>query len=153
MVPPLALIPLVIIYLGIGEEAKVAVIAFSVFLTTVIASLEGVRAAQPVLVKAARTMGASDRQLFTSVVLPGSIPYILVGLRLGIAAGWTTVVAAEIIAASTGLGYRVEISGIEFDMPTAYVAIILIGILGLLMDRAIVILGNVFTPWQDRVRR
>jgi NitT/TauT family transport system permease protein len=153
MIPALALIPVVIVYLGIGENAKVFVIALSVFLTVVIAAFQGVREADPLLIRAARTLGANDRQLFVSVVLPGSIPYILVGLRIGLAAGWTTVVAAELIAAQAGLGYLVQFSGTYFDMAGAYVAVALIGILGLLMNGALVALERVLTRWQERVAR
>ncbi len=153
MVPPLALIPVVIIYIGIGESAKVIVIVFAVFLTVVIAAFQGVTQADAVLVKAARTLGATDRQLFRSVILPGSVPYILVGLRLGLAAGWTTVVAAELIAASSGLGYLVEVSGANFTLANGYLAIILIGLCGIAMDITIVKVSRAITPWQDRVER
>jgi NitT/TauT family transport system permease protein len=153
MIPPLGLLPVVVVYLGIGESAKVAVIAFSVFLVVVIAAVEGVRAASPVLIKAARAMGATDRQLFQTVILYGSLPYVLVGLRLGLAAGWTTVVAAELIAASAGLGYLVQISGTEFDLAAAYVSLVFIGAIGLAMDAGLRTVERRVTPWQERVRR
>lgn len=153
MIPPLGLLPVVVIYLGIGESAKVAVIAFSVFLVVVIAAIDGVRSASPVLVKAARAMGASDLQLFRTVILYGSLPYVLVGLRLGLAAGWTTVVAAELIAASAGLGYLVQISGTEFDLAAAYVSLTFIGAIGLTMNLILRAIELRITPWQERVRR
>ena len=153
MIPPLGLLPVVVVYLGIGESAKVSVIAFSVFLVVVIAVVEGVRSASPVLVKAARAMGATDRQLFQTVILQGSVPYLLVGLRLGLASGWTTVVAAELIAASAGLGYLVQISGTEFDLAAAYVSLLFIGMIGLAMDFALRAIERRITPWQERVRR
>ena len=153
MIPPLGLLPVVVVYLGIGESAKVSVIAFSVFLVVVIAVVEGVRSASPVLVKAARAMGATDRQLFQTVILQGSIPYLLVGLRLGLASGWTTVVAAELIAASAGLGYLVQISGTEFDLAAAYVSLLFIGMIGLAMDLGLRAVERRITPWQERVRR
>src|SRR5215472_17212088 len=152
MIPPLGLLPVVVVYLGIGESAKVSVIAFSVFLVVVIAVVEGVRSASPVLVKAARAMGATDRQLFQTVILQGSIPYLLVGLRLGLASGWTTVVAAELIAASAGLGYLVQISGTEFDLAAAYVSLLFIGMIGLAMDLGLRAIERRITPWQERVR-
>lgn len=153
MIPPLGLLPVVVVYLGIGESAKVSVIAFSVFLVVIIAAVEGVRSASPVLVKAARAMGATDRQLFQTVILQGSVPYLLVGLRLGLASGWTTVVAAELIAASAGLGYLVQISGTEFDLAAAYVSLLFIGMIGLAMDFALRAIERRITPWQERVRR
>ena len=153
MIPPLGLLPVVVVYLGIGESAKVSVIAFSVFLVVVIAVVEGVRSASPVLVKAARAMGATDRQLFQTVILQGSIPYLLVGLRLGLASGWTTVVAAELIAASAGLGYLVQISGTEFDLAAAYVSLLFIGMIGLAMDLGLRAVERRITPWQERVRQ
>ena len=153
MIPPLGLLPVVVIYLGIGESAKVAVIAFSVFLVVVIAAIDGVRSASPILVKAARAMGATDLQLFRTVIFYGSLPYVLVGLRLGLAAGWTTVVAAELIAASAGLGYLVQISGTEFDLPAAYVSLAFIGAIGLAMNLILRMVEQRITPWQERVRR
>jgi NitT/TauT family transport system permease protein len=153
MIPPLALLPVVIVYLGIGQTAKIVVIAFSVFLVVVIAAIQGVRSAPPILVKAARTMGANDFQLFRTVILPGSLPHVLVGIRLGLAAGWTTVVAAELIAASSGLGYLVQISGTEFNMPAAYVALVFIGAIGLAMNALLMLLERLITPWQEKVRR
>jgi len=151
MIPPLALIPVAIVYLGIGEVAKVSVIALAVFLTVVIATIQGVAEANPVLVRAAKVLGANERQMFLSVILPGAVPYILVGLRLGLAAGWTTVVAAELIAASAGLGYLDEISGTFFDMTGAYVALIFIGIFGVLMDTVVTRMERWLTPWAERV--
>lgn len=153
MIPPLALIPVVIIYIGVGQAAKIIVIVFAVFLTVVIAAFQGVLQVDPVLVKAARTLGADNRQLLRSVVLPSAVPYILVGLRLGLAAGWTTVVAAELIAANSGLGYLVEVSGSNFDITSGYLAIILIGICGIAMDTIIVRLSRLITPWEEKVGR
>jgi NitT/TauT family transport system permease protein len=98
-------------------------------------------------------MGATDRQLFQTVILQGSVPYLLVGLRLGLASGWTTVVAAELIAASAGLGYLVQISGTEFDLAAAYVSLLFIGMIGLAMDFALRAIERRITPWQERVRR
>lgn len=152
MIPSLALIPLAIVYLGIGEAAKIAVIALAVFLTVVVATIDGVAAASPLLVRAARVLGATDRQLFQTVIIPGAIPYVLVGLRLGVAQGWTTVVAAELIAANSGLGYLVQQSGTYFDLPSLYLAVLLIGVVGLIMNWLITLLERRTLVWQERVR-
>jgi NitT/TauT family transport system permease protein len=147
MIPPLAIVPIVIVYLGIGESAKIFVIALGVFLTVVIAAYQGVLEVDPILLRAARSLSATDRQIFVSVVLPGSLPYILVGLRLGLGVSWTTVVAAELIAAKSGLGYLVSISSSYLDMAGAYLAVICIGALGLIMDFMIGYLQRRFAPW------
>jgi NitT/TauT family transport system permease protein len=101
----------------------------------------------PIPLRAARSLSATDRQIFVSVVLPGSLPYILVGLRLGLGVSWTTVVAAELIAAKSGLGYLVSISSSYLDMAGAYLAVICIGALGLIMDFMIGYLQRRFAPW------
>lgn len=153
MIPSIAIIPLVIVYFGVGETAKIFVIFLSVFLTMVIAAFQGVINVDPLYVKAAKVLGANDRQLFRVIILPASLPYMLVGLRLGLAAGWTTLVAAELIAASHGLGYMVQVAGEYFDIPNVYLGIVLIGMIGLLMDWLVTFTQNKLTPWQPRVKR
>jgi NitT/TauT family transport system permease protein len=149
-IPPIATIPLVILYLGIDEEAKIFVIWLSSFLTIVITVYQGVKNTDATLVKAARVLGASDLHLFFEVVVPASLPYILVGMRLGLAAAWTTLIAAELIAAPRGLGYMIVQAGTFFDVPVIILGILTIGTLGMTMDRLVLALERRLTSWQDR---
>lgn len=149
-IPPLALIPLVIIFLGVGESAKVSLIFLAAYLSCVIAVVQGVRNVDRVLLNAARVLGAKDRHLFIKVVVPASLPYLFVGMRVALGNAWATLVAAELIAANTGLGHMMKIAGTYFEVPTVIVGVIVIGILGMLMDRVVLHLDRRLTRWQDK---
>lgn len=150
MIPPLAILPLAIILLGIGETTKVFVIFLSAFLSCVVATYQGVSNVDRTLINAARVLGARDRDLFWRVVVPASSPYILVGMRLGLGGAWTTVVAAELIAAQYGLGRMMQQAELYYDLSTIFVGLISIGVIGLLMDRVFLILDRRLTSWQER---
>ncbi|MER7280063.1 ABC transporter permease [Dactylosporangium sp. NPDC000244] len=149
-VPPLALIPLVVVLLGIGEEPKIFVIYVAAFLSCVIATFQGVVDVDRTLLNAARVLGAPTRTIFARVVVPASMPYILVGMRVGLGSAWGTLVAAELVAAQEGLGYRMQNAQIYVDRPTIFAALICIGILGLLMDRVLLLVERRATSWQER---
>src|SRR5699024_11217224 len=102
------------------------------------------------MINAARVLGAGDATIFFRVVMPASVPYILVGLRTGLGAAWATLVAAELIAAQDGLGYRMQHAQIYYDIPTIFVNLLGIGILGLLMTRALLLAERRMTSWQER---
>lgn len=153
VIPPIAIIPLVILWLGIGEESKVFLIFWAVFLQVIIAVIGGVAAVDAITIRAARVLGASDMSLFLDIAVPASVPYILVGMRLGLAAGWTTLVAAELVAASKGLGYLIVQAGNYREVPVIMLGIIVIGILGLIMDRLFLIAERRLTRWQERDAR
>jgi NitT/TauT family transport system permease protein len=150
MIPPLAILPLAIILLGIGEETKIFVIFLAAFLSCVVATYQGVLNVDRTLINAARVLGASDRDLFWRVVVPASSPYILVGMRLGLGGAWTTVVAAELVAAQYGLGRMMQQAEMYYDMATIFVGLIAIGIIGLLMDRVFLVIDRRLTSWQER---
>lgn len=150
MIPPLAIIPLVILALGIGETAKVLVIALASFLVCVIATFQGVVSVDRTTINAARVLGAGDVALFWRVVIPASSPYIIVGMRVGLGAAWTTLVAAELIAAQHGLGRMIQQAALYFDVSTILVGLFCIGILGFVMDRLLLLLERRLTSWQER---
>ena len=149
-IPPLAIIPLAIVLMGIGEQPKIFVIFLAAFLSCVISTFQGVVQVDRTLINAARVLGAKDGTIFLRVVIPASTPFILVGMRVGLGAAWATVVAAELIAAQQGLGYRMQHAQIYYDLPTIFVGIITIGIFGLLMDRALLLIEAKLTAWQER---
>ncbi|MEU6741183.1 ABC transporter permease [Streptosporangium sandarakinum] len=150
MVPPLAIIPLAIVLLGIGETPKIFVIFLASFLSSVVSTFQGVVSVDNTLINAARVLGAKDRTVFTGVVIPASTPFILVGMRIGLGASWATVVAAELIAAQEGLGYRMQQAQLYYDLSTIFVQLIVIGLVGLLMDRALLLAERRLTGWQER---
>nr|WP_201761119.1 ABC transporter permease [Nonomuraea sp. K271] len=149
-IPPLAIIPLAIVLMGIGEVPKVFVIFLASFLSSVVATFQGVVDVDKTLINAARVLGASDRTIFLKVVVPASTPFILVGMRVGLGSAWGTLVAAELIAAQEGLGFRMQQAQLYYDLSTIFVGLIAIGLLGLLMDRLLLLAERRLTGWQER---
>jgi len=149
-IPPLAIIPLAIVLLGIDETPKIFVIFLAAFLACVISTFQGVVNVDRTLINAARVLGAKDGRIFLRVVVPASTPFILVGMRVGLGSAWATLVAAELIAAQQGLGYRMQNAQLYYDLATIFVALITIGILGLLMDRILLFAESKLTGWQER---
>jgi NitT/TauT family transport system permease protein len=151
MIPPLAIIPLAIVTMGIGETPKVFVIFLAAFLSSVIATYQGVVSVDKTLINAARVLGAGDATIFRRVIIPASTPFILVGMRIGLGSAWATVVAAELIAAQSGLGFRMQQAQLFYDLPTIFVSLVMIGALGLLMDRFLLSVEKRLTLWQERI--
>lgn len=150
MIPPLAIIPLAIVTMGIGETPKVFVIFLASFLSSVVAVYGGVVSVDKTLINAARVLGARDGTIFLRVVVPASLPFMMVGFRIGLGASWATVVAAELIAAQSGLGFRMQQAQLYYELPTIFVSLIAIGVVGLAMDRAIGAADRRLTSWQER---
>lgn len=132
-VPPLAYLPLMVIWFGIGETSKILLIYLAIFAPVAMSALAGVKSAQQVRIRAAQSLGANRAQVLWLVILPGALPEILTGLRIGLGVGWSTLVAAELIAATRGLGFMVQSAG-EFlatDVVLAGIAVIAIIAFGL----------------------
>ena len=149
-IPPLALLPLVLVLLGIGEIPKIFVIFLAAFLACVISTYQGVVNVDRTMINAARVLGAKDGTIFAKVVVPASTPFILVGMRVGLGSAWATLVAAELLAAQAGLGYRMQQAQLYYDLATIFVGIVMIGILGLVMDRLLLFAETKLTGWQER---
>ncbi|WP_298963354.1 ABC transporter permease [uncultured Methylobacterium sp.] len=148
--PPIALIPLVIVYFGIGESAKVIVLTFAAFFAAVIVVSEGVAQIPPLYENAARTLGATRAEVFRRVVLPQALPHILTGIRVALGTTWATLVAAELVAAQVGLGATIQVAAAFFDLPVIYLGIIGIGATALAMDAGLRRLNARLLSWQDR---
>lgn len=149
-VPPIAFIPLAVLYLGLGELPKVALIFVAAFMFVVLNAEAGVRSVPILLIRAGQMLGYSQRQLFTQVILPGSLPSIMAGIRTALAVSWALVVAAELIAAQEGLGYMVASAGNFSDLSTVYVGIIIIGTIGFCLDAAARAVERRLLHWQGR---
>ncbi|WP_220488260.1 ABC transporter permease [Tessaracoccus sp. MC1756] len=149
-IPPLAIIPLAIVFLGIGEVPKVFVITLASFLVSIIATFQGVVNVDKTLINAGRVLGAKDWTIFRRIAVPASLPFIMVGLRQGLGSAWATLVAAELIAAQEGVGYRMQHAQIYYQISTIFVGLITIGVFGLIMDRILLWLDNRLTSWQER---
>jgi len=125
--PPIALIPLVIIYFGIGELAKVIILFYASFFAGVIVMYEGVAQISPIFIRVAKTLGASEWEIFRKVIIPLTMPHILTALRVALGVAWATLVASELVAAQKGLGALIQSAGAYFQMDVIYVGIISIG--------------------------
>jgi len=150
-IPPLALLPLFIIWLGIGELAKVLLIAFSTFFPIFLNTTEGVRSTDPLHLRAALSLGANRWQIFTNVIARSALPGIIVGLRLGFALGFFVLVAAELIAADSGLGYRIQESRNFFLVDRMFVGAAVIGVLGFGFNLALRRLEEFLLRWRSTI--
>ncbi|MTI59857.1 MAG: ABC transporter permease subunit [Firmicutes bacterium] len=133
-IPPIAWIPISIIWFGIiGEGSKWYLIFLAAFVPITLNALAGAKSVDPTLIKCGKMLGASDKQVFFTVVLPSSVPYIFAGLQVGLAGAWATVVAAEMIRSSEGVGWIIISSMDTNDVTQSLVGIIGIGIVGFVL--------------------
>lgn len=133
-IPPIAWIPIAILWLGIGIYAKSFIIFLAAFVPCVINSYTGIRLANPVLVRVARIYGASNWETFLKIGVPSAIPMIFTGMKLSLNAAWTTLVAAELLAASQGLGYMIQLGRRLARPDIIIVGMLTIGLLGALLS-------------------
>lgn len=144
----LALLPVFLLLLGIGEASKVALVIYSCTWPILLNTISGVRGVDPLLIKSARTMGLSPVQLFRKVILPAAVPTIFVGIRLSGAYSLLVLVAAEMIGAKAGLGYLIIYAQYNFQIPSMYVGIITITALGLTFNHLLMRIERRFTSWK-----
>ncbi|HBR1906083.1 TPA: taurine ABC transporter permease TauC [Klebsiella quasipneumoniae subsp. similipneumoniae] len=151
-VPPLAYLPLMVIWFGIGETSKILLIYLAIFAPVAMSALAGVKSAQQVRIRAARSLGASRAQVLWLVILPGALPEILTGLRIGLGVGWSTLVAAELIAATRGLGFMVQSAGEFLATDVVLAGIAVIAIIAFLLELGLRALQRHLTPWHGEVQ-
>lgn len=145
--PPLAYLPLVIIWVGIGEASKITVIALSMLPSIILSTSAGVRAVSKDHVNAARSLGASKAQVLREVVLPSAVPSILTGIRIALGAGWTTLVAAELVAATSGIGFMIQ-SAAQFLVTDIVIAgIIVIALIAIVLEYIARLIERRLVPW------
>ncbi|EPT4168036.1 taurine ABC transporter permease TauC [Escherichia coli] len=151
-VPPLAYLPLMVIWFGIGETSKILLIYLAIFAPVAMSALAGVKSAQQVRIRAAQSLGASRAQVLWFVILPGALPEILTGLRIGLGVGWSTLVAAELIAATRGLGFMVQSAGEFLATDVVLAGIAVIAIIAFLLELGLRALQRRLTPWHGEVQ-
>jgi NitT/TauT family transport system permease protein len=149
--PPIALIPLVIVYFGIEETAKVVILFYAAFFAGVIVMYEGIAQISPIYVRVARTLGARDVEIFLKVIVPLTVPHMLTALRVALGVAWATLVASELIAAQQGLGSLIQNAASFFQLDIIYVGIICIGFIALAMDVALRLAARRLVAWQERI--
>lgn len=151
--PPIALIPLAIVYLGIGEVAKVAILFYAAFFAGVIVMYEGMSQINPLFIRVARTLGATDWEIFSRVIVPLTVPHVLTAARVALGVAWATLVASELVAAQNGIGAVIQNASAFFNLTTIYTGIVTIGFLALVMDTLLRFASRYFLDWQETVSR
>ena len=149
-IPPLAYVPLVVISAGVGRRPQVIVIWLATFLIMTVTIYQGVRNVDETLIKAARVLGAKDKDIFVKVVFPATTPFILTAVRLGVSVALTTLIAAESTGATAGMGMRIRSFSNSFEVAPMLLYIILIGIIGITSEKIIKTLERKLTGWQEK---
>lgn len=149
-IPPLAYLPLIVIWSGIGELSKVLLIFLAIFAPIVIATATGVRNVDPAKLRAAQSLGATQAQLIRHVILPGALPEILTGVRIGLGVGWSTLVAAELIAAQRGLGFMVQSAAQFLVTDVVILGILVIALIAFALELGLRALQRKLVPWHGQ---
>jgi sulfonate transport system permease protein len=152
-VPHLALIPLVILWFGIDESAKLFLVALGVFFPIYLNTLHGIRNVDPQLIEMGRIYGMSDRELFRRVIFPGALPSIFVGVRFALGIMWLTLIVAETIAASSGLGYMAMQAREFMQIDVVLLSILIYALLGKLADSASRVLERLTLSWHPAFQK
>ena len=148
-IPPISLIPLALLFLGIGDKPAIALIFLAGTWPLLINTIFGVRGIERTLIKVARAARASEFLVMKDIILPASMPAIFTGLRLAVGGGWLTVVTAEMIAVKSGLGYMILNAQLTFRSDLIIAGIIVIGAIGLLADQLVRRVRAYVCRWQE----
>jgi ABC-type nitrate/sulfonate/bicarbonate transport system permease component len=149
-IPPLAFLPMFIIWFGLGELSKVLMIAFASFFVVYVNTYQGVRYADPLLMRAARSLGAGRVQAFFTIGLPSAMPEIFTGLRLGMGMAFFVLVAAELIAADSGMGFRIQEARWQFRVDRMFFGATLIGAVGFVLLSGLKLLEERVLAWKPK---
>ncbi len=149
--PVVALIPVAILWLGIGNTSKIALIAFACFFPILLNTISGVRDVDVTLVKVARSMGAGNREVLRRVMFPGALPSILVGLRISLAVSLIVLVVMEMIGSAHGVGYFIYTSKLTFRTEEMYAGILAIGLIGYTLNEIMMIITRRLLVWRPEI--
>lgn len=152
-IPIIAWIPLIILWAGIGELSKVIIIALAAFFPILVNTENGIASTPEGFVEVAHLYNLNPWETFVNVYLPHAIPSMLVGLKLGLSTSWMAVVAAEMIASSSGIGYRLTYARSMMEANIVIACMIIIGLVGVAMDKLIGWVFGLLTPWQKAVKK
>lgn len=144
----LALLPVFTLLLGIGEESKITIVAFAAFFPVLLNTIAGVRTVDPLLVRAARSLGLRSPALFRKVILPSAVPTIFTGIRMAGTSAILVLIAAEMVGAKAGLGYLITNAQNSFLIPQMYAGILTVSLLGLLVNVLLVAAERHFSRWR-----
>jgi len=149
-IPPIAFIPLAILWFGIGEFSKVLIIAYGAFFPIFVNTMAGFRDVDRVHIRAAQALGANRFDIFRDVALPSAFPQIVTGARLGMGLAFIVLVAAELVAASEGLGYLINDARFSFRTDQIFVGMITIGLLGLVLNKVLLEAERRLLRWKSQ---
>ena len=149
-IPPLAYVPLIVISAGVGRKPQIIVITIATFLIMTVTIYQGVINIDETLIKAARVLGATDKDIFLKVIAPATLPFIITAIRLGSSTALTTLIAAESTGAVAGLGMRIRSLNNSFESEPMLLYIIVIGIIGMAIEKIVKLLERKFTGWQEK---
>ena len=149
-IPPLAYVPLIVMTAGVGRKPQIIVITIAAFLIMTVTIYQGVINVDETLIKAARVLGAPDKDIFLKVIAPATLPFIITAIRLGSSTALTTLIAAESTGAVAGLGMRIRSLNNSFESAPMLLYIIIIGIIGMLVEKFVKYLERRFTGWQEK---
>jgi len=147
----LALLPVFTLLLGIGEESKITIVAYAAFFPVLLNTIAGVRTVDPLLIRAAKSLGLNSFRLFQKVILPSAVPTIFTGIRMAGTSSILVLIAAEMVGAKAGLGYLIVNSQMSFLIPDMYAGILTVSVLGLLVNLLLVSLERHFSRWRTAV--
>lgn len=147
----LALLPVFTLLLGIGEESKITIVAYAAFFPVLLNTIAGVRTVDPLLIRAAKSLGLNSFRLFQKVILPSAVPTIFTGIRMAGTSSILVLIAAEMVGAKAGLGYLIVNSQMSFLIPDMYAGILTVSVLGLLVNILLVALERHFSRWRTAV--
>ena len=150
-IPALSLFPVFILFFGIGELSKVAIVFWVAVWPILLNTVQGVRHVDPLLIKAAKSMGADNGKILSTVVFPSIVPSMMTGVRLGAGSSIVALVSAEMIGAKSGLGFMIMNSQYNFQIPKMYVAILTIAVIGILINYLLVRLEKRLTFWSQTI--
>ena len=147
-IPMIAWVPILIIWFGIGEESKVAVIFLASYFPVLVNTVNGIERTDKKLIEVGKMYHLNAFQQFTKIYLPSALPSIFVGLKLGLSTSWMAVVGAEMIAATSGIGFRINDARSLMQYPVVFAGIIAIAVVGVVMDLIISLIAKLCTPWE-----
>jgi sulfonate transport system permease protein len=147
-IPMIAWIPLIILWAGIGEASKVIIIVLAAFFPILVNTESGISGTPKEYLEVAKLYKLNPWKTFTRVYLPHALPQMLVGLKLGLGVSWMAVVASELIAATSGIGYRMSDARSMMRSDIVIICMIVIGLVGVIMDKVIGVIFDTVTPWQ-----
>ncbi|MBP2626660.1 MAG: ABC-type nitrate/sulfonate/bicarbonate transport system, permease component [Firmicutes bacterium] len=149
-IPPIACIPILILWFGIGEPPKISIIILATFFPIFLNTLNGVLGCDEKLLEVGRVFGFNPREQFCRIILPAALPSVIIGMRLGFGYSWRALIGAELIAASSGIGYMI-IDAEQISRPDIIiVGLITIGVCGYIIDYVFLKLASWFMPWENR---